>query len=80
MAIIGHNNASLTDVLEDVERLVEQRSEINADIKERLAKAEADGFDVRAIREMIKLRKMDREARIEFEDAREAYKDGLDLV
>ena len=80
MSFMGHNNATLEDAIGEVEKLMEERAEINDAIKDRLAKAEADGFDKKVIREMIKLRVMEREDRVEFEDKRSAYRDGLDLI
>lgn len=61
---IGHNSQSvsaerLTSFIQRIERLTEERKTIGADIREVFAEAKCDGFDVRIMREVIRLRGMD---------------------
>ncbi len=82
---VGHNSAtvesaSLRQFLERVEKLTKERGDINADIREVFAEAKAQGFDVRGMREMLKLRALDPAVRAEREATREAYLAGLDLI
>lgn len=52
-------------LIERVERLSEEKQGIADDIKDVFAEAKAVGYDVKTMREVIKLRKMDRDARSE---------------
>jgi uncharacterized protein (UPF0335 family) len=64
---VGNNasQAMLTQHVERIERLIEDRQAINDDIKDVKALAKADGFDARTIMEVIKIRKMDPHVRQE---------------
>jgi uncharacterized protein (UPF0335 family) len=55
----------LIQVVERIERLIEERSGINDDIKDVKAEAKANGFDSRTMMEVIKIRKMERNVRQE---------------
>ena len=58
----------LRQYIEQVERLEEEKRAIQDDIKDKFAEAKAMGFDVKAMRKLLKLRKMTKDARDE-EDA-----------
>lgn len=58
----------LRQYIEQVERLEEEKRAIQDDIKDKFAEAKANGFDVKAMRKLLKLRKMTKDARDE-EDA-----------
>lgn len=58
----------LKSIIERVERLEQEKSEIAEQIKEVLAEAKGNGFDVKIIRKVIRIRKQDRAKRME-EDA-----------
>ena len=58
----------LRQYIEQVERLEEEKRAIQEDIKDKFAEAKAEGFDVKAMRKLLKLRKMTKDARDE-EDA-----------
>ena len=61
----GHNSVGgiagdrLKSFIERVERLNEERADLSADIREVLAEAKSSGFDTKAIRKIIALRKLD---------------------
>lgn len=57
--------SQLRSVLERVENLVVERDEVNEQIKEVLAEAKGNGFDVKIIRALLKIRKQDRAKRQE---------------
>lgn len=79
----GHNSFSKDDlvhVLETVEHLIEERVNTNKDIKAAMDIAEQKGFDKRTIREMLKLRALDAEAREEREQLRDMYLVALGLA
>jgi uncharacterized protein (UPF0335 family) len=54
--------------LERVERLEEEKGAIAGDIKEVFAEAKGEGYDVKTLRKIVRLRKMDK-AKREEEDA-----------
>jgi uncharacterized protein (UPF0335 family) len=83
---IGDNSGRQDDrlrlLVERVERLEGEKADIGDDIKAVYAEAKAVGYDVRIVREIIKLRKMKPDDRREREAILEAYKSalGLDLI
>ena len=58
----------LKSIIERVERLEQEKSEIAEQIKEVFAEAQGNGFDVKILRKVIRVRKQDRAQRQE-EDA-----------
>jgi uncharacterized protein (UPF0335 family) len=72
---VASNRSSLTDFLERVERLEEERKAINEDISEVWKEAKAQGFDVKAAKKAHALRKLDVELRRKVGE----YADELDL-
>lgn len=79
----GHNaNASddrLRLLIERVERLDEEKRGISDDIKDVFAEAKAVGYDTRAMKEVIKLRRLDPDTRAEREAILDLYKSALGL-
>ncbi len=64
----------LQSYIERIERLDEERRELCADIREVFAEAKGNGYDVKAIRSIIKLRRMTAADRAESEYLRDEYK------
>lgn len=58
----------LKSVIERIERLDQEKAEVLQQIKEVFEEAKGNGFDVKVLRRVVKLRKMDRAKRQE-EDA-----------
>ena len=58
----------LKSIIERVERLEQEKAEIAEQVKEVFAEAKGNGFDVKIIRKVIRIRKQDRAKRQE-EDA-----------
>ena len=56
-----------------IERLEEEKSEVAQQIKDVYAEAKAFGFDTKALRQIIKIRKTDRQEREEQEQVLETY-------
>lgn len=69
----------LRSLIERIERLQEKVKEIQSDIKDIFAEAKAVGYDVKIIREVIKLRKMNAVDRDEQEYLIDTYKRALGL-
>lgn len=49
----------LRSLIERIERLEEEKAALAADIREVFAEAKGNGFDVKTMRQVLKLRKMD---------------------
>jgi uncharacterized protein (UPF0335 family) len=64
----------LLSIIERVEKLEEDRKCISDDIRDVFAEAKAWGFDVKTMKAIIKLRKMDSDTRNEQEFLIEEYK------
>ena len=63
----------LVSFLERVERLEEEKAALAEDVKEVMAEAKAAGFEVKIIRRILKLRKMEVEKRREEDELLELY-------
>ena len=66
-------------LIERVERLEEEKKGIQDDIKDVYLEAKAVGYDVKAMREVVKLRKMAPDDRKEMEAILDMYKAALGL-
>lgn len=63
--------------IERVERLEEEKRGIQDDIKDVYLEAKANGFDAKIMRQIVRLRKKTREARMEEEAVLETYLSAL---
>ncbi len=70
----------LRSFIERVERLNEEKQSIADDIKEVFAEAKGTGFDVKALRALIRLRKMDQDQRLNEEGVLNLYKAALGMA
>ena len=66
--------------VERVERLEEEKKTIADDIRDVYAEAKANGFDVKALRSIVKLRKQDADERKEHEAILATYMLALGMV
>lgn len=81
MADVGGVAADrLRSFIERIERLEEEKAALAADIKEVYSEAKGTGFDVRIIRQVVRLRKMDQSDRHEQEEILDLYKRALDII
>ena len=70
----GHNaNAQLKSIVERIERLEEERTVISSDIRDVYAESKGNGYNVKALRRLIALRKQDPNERQEFETILDTY-------
>ena len=91
-ATIGHNSEGneppaarlaadrLKSIIERIERLEEERKTISDDIRDVYAEAKGNGFDVKALRTIVRLRKQDANERIEQEAILESYMQALGML
>ena len=80
MTEIGHNSIAkdqLKSIIERVERLEEDKAAIGSDIKDVYAEAKGNGFDVKALRAIVRYRKEDAQDRAEREAIFETYLNAL---
>ncbi len=80
MAEVGGIAAErLRSFIERIERQEEEKAALSGDIREVYAEAKATGFDLRTIRQVVRLRKLDRDARHEQEHLLDLYKRAVGL-
>jgi len=79
MAAGGIAGERLRSLVERIERLEEEKAALAADVREVCAEAKADGYDVKIMRQIIKLRKMDHADRAEQEEVLALYKHALGM-
>lgn len=69
----------LNQIVARIERLEEEKKALADDIREVYAEAKAHGFDTKILRQVIKLRKLDRAELAEQESLLEIYMDALGM-
>lgn len=72
--------ARLKSFIERIERLNEERAAIGQDIKEVFAEAKGTGFNIKIMRQVIRLRKMDAADRAEQEELLDLYQRALGML
>lgn len=70
----------LKSIIARVEKLEEEKAAIAADIRDVFAEAKGNGFDSKALRSIIKLRKMDAADREEQEAVLDVYRRALGML
>ena len=73
MADIGIAKKQLKSIIERVERLEEEKKAISDDIKDVYGEAKANGFDVKVLRQIVRLRQQDVAEREEQNTIRDLY-------
>ena len=69
----GAAQTRLRTIIERVERLEEDKAAVMNDMKEVFAEAKGEGFDVKILRKIVRLRKQDRAKRLEEEALIDLY-------
>ncbi|UQD77371.1 DUF2312 domain-containing protein [Bradyrhizobium japonicum] len=88
---MGHNSAAdepatklakeeLKSLIERVERLEEEKKAMSADIRDVYAEAKGKSFDVKAMRQIVRLRAEDPEKRADREAILETYMHALGML
>jgi len=70
----------LKAIIERIERLEEEKKTISDDIRDVYAEAKGNGFDTKALRKIVSLRKKDHAERQEEEAILELYMQALGMV
>lgn len=78
----GRNVAKdqLRAIIERIERLDEEKKSISDDIREIYAEAKGNGFDVKALRTIVRMRAQDAGQRAEQETILETYMQALGML
>ena len=70
----------LKSIIERIERLEEEKKTISDDIRDVYAESKGNGFDVKALRQIVRLRKQDPNERQEHETILETYMQALGML
>jgi len=75
----GAGAEQLTQLIERIERLEEEKRALVADIKDVYAEAKANGFEPKIMRQVVRLRSMDPDLLNEQDALLDTYRDALGL-
>ncbi len=70
----------LRSFIERIERLEEEKKTISDDIREVYAEAKVNGFDAKILRQVVRIRKLDKAERMEQEAILDLYLHALGMV
>ena len=70
---------TLRSYIERIERLEAEKTALTADIREIFSEAKGNGFDVKIMRQIVRLRRMDREDRLEQEELLAIYQHAMGM-
>jgi uncharacterized protein (UPF0335 family) len=76
----GIGGERLKSFIERIERLEDEKRALAADIKEVYGEAKGNGFDTRIMRQLIRLRRMDKDDLDEQETLLDLYKRALGML
>ena len=79
-AAAGFAKEQLKSFIERIERLEEEKKTIADDIKDVFAEAKGTGFDVKALRAILRMRKQDADQRAEHEAIVDLYMQALGML
>ena len=75
----GIASERLLSFVERLERLEEEKAALSEDIKEVYSEAKSGGFDIKIMRQIVRLRKMNTADRREQEELLDLYKNALGM-
>lgn len=79
-AVGGISSNQLKSFIERIERLEEEKAEIAEQIRDVYAEAKGTGFDIKIIRQVLKIRKMETQDRLEQEELLDLYLSALGML
>jgi uncharacterized protein (UPF0335 family) len=83
MSDVGHNSISkdqLRSIIERIEQREEEKKVVADDIKDIYSEAKGNGYDVKALRTIVRMRKQDANERQEQETILETYMHALGML
>ena len=75
----GISRERLQSIIERIERIEEERATLTIDIREIYLEAKSLGFNIKIMRQIVRLRKLDRADRQEQEELLDLYKNALGM-
>lgn len=78
--IQGVSGTQLKLFVEKIERLEEEKSEVQENIKDVYAEAKSVGFDTKVMKQVVRLRKLKKEEYEEQEELLDIYKQALGMI
>ena len=78
--VAGVAGDRLRTFIERIERLEEEKSTLSEDVKEVYSEAKGTGFDIKIMRQIVRLRKMEAGDRSEMEEILDVYKRALGML
>ena len=75
----GISSERLKSIIKRIEKLEEDKASVSEDLKEVYAEAKGTGFDAKIIRQIVRIRKLEVEARREQEELLDLYKSALGM-
>jgi uncharacterized protein (UPF0335 family) len=75
----GFARGRLKALVERIERLEEEKKAIADDIRDVYGEAKGNGYDVKALRQVVRMRKQDKQERAEQEAILQTYLDALGM-
>ena len=76
----GVSGTQLKQYIERIENLEEQKNAVTEDFRSVFAEAKSMGFDVKIIREILRIRKIDTQVREEHEELLQVYLQALSMA
>ena len=73
------SSEQLKSFVEQIESLEEEKSKVGDSIKDIYAVAKGTGFDIKVIRQLIRVRKLEKQERLEQEELLELYMKALGM-
>jgi uncharacterized protein (UPF0335 family) len=70
----------LKAIIERIERLEEEKKATSDDIRDVYAEAKGNGFDIKALRSVVRLRRLDTDERREQQEVLETYMHALGML
>ena len=68
------NKEELLQIITKLEKLEEEKAAVSQEITDSLAEAKIKGYDIKILKQVLKLRKMDDDDRLRQEEKLETYK------
>jgi uncharacterized protein (UPF0335 family) len=76
----GVSSAQLKSFIERIEQLEEEKAALSEQIRDVFAEAKGTGFDVKVIRQVLKIRKLETQERLEQEELLDLYMTALGMT
>jgi len=76
----GVSSAQLKSFVERIENLEEEKAAVSEQIRDVFAEAKGTGFDIKVIRQVLKIRKLETQERLEQEELLDLYLTALGMT